>query len=278
MISALIVAAVIIAALIIMKSGDGGFEKAVLIVAAAVVIVIGGAALSTAAASSPVFLAVIAAFAVGAVIAIIKDSGGNKEYRKATAESREFEPSGKSEAELLKSLKGIKKGSTIPFGRYKWKVLKTYKGEALIMTEKIVEARPFHTSAYGAEWGDCTLRKYLNGPFLKDNFGEGEKKLIVPSVAFCLNDTEEGEVPYVAAGSKDSVFLLSRAELNEYLKGEELIGYFGGKRFDWWLRDTGITTAFAVNRFLESMPVEIEQVICVASNCGVRPAMWIRIK
>ena len=188
MISALIVAAVIIAALIIMKSGDGGFEKAVLIVAAAVVIVIGGAALSAAAASSPLFLAVIAAFAVGAVIAIMKDSGGNKEYRKATAESREFEPSAESEAELLKSLKGIKKGSAIPFGRYKWKVLTTYRDKALIMTEKIVEARPFHTSAYGAEWGDCTLRKYLNGPFLKDNFGEGEKKLIVPSAASCLND------------------------------------------------------------------------------------------
>ena len=277
MISALIVAAVIIAALIIMKSGDGGFEKAVLIVVAAVVIVIGGAALSTAAASSPVFLAVIAAFAVGAVIAIMKDSGGNKEYRQAMAESREFEPSGKSEAELLKSLKGIKKGSTIPFGRYKWKVLTTDGDKALIMTEKIVEARPFHTSAYGAAWGDCTLRKYLNGPFLKDNFGEGEKKLIVPSAASCLNDTQQGEKPYIAS-KPDSVFLLNRFECGEYVKDSDMVGYFGGKRFNWWLRDTGITTAFAVNCFLESMPVEIEQVICVASNCGVRPAMWIRIK
>ena len=277
MISALIVAAVIIAALIIMKSGDGGFEKAVLIVAAAVVIVIGGAALSAAAASSPVFLAVIAAFAVGTVIAIMKDSGGNKEYRKATAESREIEPSVKSEAELIKGLKGIKKGSAIPFGRYKWKVLTTDGDKALIMTEKIVEARPFHTSAYGAAWGDCTLRKYLNGPFLKDNFGEGEKKLIVPSVAFCLNDTEQGEKPYIAS-KPDSVFLLNRFECGEYLSNEEKIAYFGGKRFNWWLRDTCITDAFAVNCFLESMPVEIEQVICVASNCGVRPAMWIRIK
>lgn len=277
MISALIVAAVIIAALIIMKSGDGGFEKAVLIVVAAVVIVIGGAALSAAAASSPLFLIVIAAFAVGTVIAIMKDSGGNKEYRKAKAESREIEPSVKSEAELIKGLKGIKKGSTIPFGRYKWKVLTTDGDKALIMTEKIVEARPFHTSAYGAAWGDCTLRKYLNGPFLKDNFGEGEKKLIVPSVAFCLNDTEQGEKPYIAS-KPDSVFLLNRFECGEYLSNEEKIAYFGGKRFNWWLRDTCITDTFAVNCFLESMPVEIEQVICVASTCGVRPAMWIRIK
>ena len=277
MIAALIVAAVIIAALIIMKSGDGGFEKAVLIVVAAVVIVIGGAALSAAAASSPLFLVVIAAFAVGAVIAIMKDSGGNKEYRKATAESREFEPSGKSEAELLKSLKGIKKGSTIPFGRYKWKVLTTYKDRALIMTEKIVEARPFHTSAYGAEWGDCALRKYLNGPFLKDNFGEGEKKLIVPSAASCLNVTQQGEEPYIASGL-DSVFLLNRFERGEYVKDSDMVGYFGGKRFNWWLRDTSITNAFAVYCFMEHMPVEVKSITCVADNCGVRPAMWIRIK
>lgn len=62
------------------------------------------------------------------------------------------------------------------------------------------------------------------------------------------------------------------------MKGEELIGYFGGKRFDWWLRDTGITTAFAVNCFMEHMPVEVKGITCVAGSCGVRPAVWIRIK
>jgi hypothetical protein len=56
-------------------------------------------------------------------------------------------------------------GDILSFGSYKWRVLDIQNDTALIITEEIIEQRPYHDRYVDITWADCELRKYLNGEF-----------------------------------------------------------------------------------------------------------------
>ncbi|MEG0775510.1 DUF6273 domain-containing protein, partial [Clostridium sp.] len=56
-------------------------------------------------------------------------------------------------------------GDKIVLDRYEWRILDIQNNTALIITEDIIEQRPYHDAYKDITWADCALRKYLNGEF-----------------------------------------------------------------------------------------------------------------
>lgn len=53
----------------------------------------------------------------------------------------------------------------IQFGKYVWRVLAIEDDRALIITDKIIEQRPYHNKYVDITWADSSLREYLNTEF-----------------------------------------------------------------------------------------------------------------
>lgn len=70
-------------------------------------------------------------------------------------------------------------GDKMQFGKYIWRVLAVQDGRALIITDKIIEQRPYHNEYVEITWADSSLREYLNNEFY-DGFSDAEKARIVP--------------------------------------------------------------------------------------------------
>ncbi|MCL1987589.1 MAG: DUF6273 domain-containing protein, partial [Firmicutes bacterium] len=59
----------------------------------------------------------------------------------------------------------IKIGEIIPFSAYNWRVLDVQKNQALLLSDLILEERPYHREYTAITWENCTLRHYLNNDF-----------------------------------------------------------------------------------------------------------------
>ena len=181
----------------------------------------------------------------------------------------------------------------VRFGGYAWRVLDVQADKALLITEDIVEKRPYNHLYTDVTWETCTLRRYLNEEFLlKINYPERIR--ILEATNANANNR------WCAAGggnaTKDKVFLLSV---------EETAGYFGDSgqlrswkpgnlgyvsdKFNktrsanyrnepwwWWLRSPG-------NRGYNVANVGKNGHLVMSGNYadnwegGVRPAVWINL-
>ena len=59
-----------------------------------------------------------------------------------------------------------------------WRVLKKSGKRMLVITEKIIDARPFHETARAIRWRHSDLCAWLNGDFMDKAFTDAERKLI----------------------------------------------------------------------------------------------------
>ena len=195
-------------------------------------------------------------------------------------------------------------GDKIKFGNHEWRVLDICDKCALIITESIIEQRPYHVKMAETTWADCGLRKYLNTEFL-DSFSEEDRaKIILTTNQNPANPwygTEDGET------TQDMVFLLdveeavckyfgdsshhlqNRRPTEKYWfhKNDEnnakRIATYQGHGYWWWLRSLGRNGKNAVY---------IHHDGCVGINGnsvffrnfgperdgGVRPALWINLE
>lgn len=167
-------------------------------------------------------------------------------------------------------------GSTIKLGGCDWQVLETKDGKALVVSEKILSQRSYHSADEAITWKHSEMRRYLNGEFYETTFSAEEKGQIAET-RIVNNDNRK----YNTTGGSDTtdkVFLLSLDEAEKYFddnlarttltkKGEES---------HWWLRSPGceqVTAAY----------VEYDGIICygyghwsgILSSGGVRPALWL---
>jgi len=94
-------------------------------------------------------------------------------------------------------------------------VLKTYSNRALLITENIIERRPYNDKYVDTSWENCALRKYFNGE-LYDSFSKEEEALIAETSISNNNNPWYGTIG--GRDTKDKMFLLSI---------EEVIYYFG---------------------------------------------------
>lgn len=100
-------------------------------------------------------------------------------------------------------------GSTMLFGGYQWRILDIQDNAALIMTEYMIEQRPYNDYAGEVTWADCSLRKYLNGEFYNKFTPDEQSKIIQ-----VLNKNQDNQW-YGTRGGEDTmdyIFLLSIQE------------------------------------------------------------------
>ena len=196
-------------------------------------------------------------------------------------------------------------GSFLSFGGYKWRVLDIQNNAALIITEEIIEQRPYHDAYKDITWADCALRKYLNGEFY-DKFNATEQSRIIPVINKNQNNQWYGT--YGGEDTQDSVFLLNLEEVCKYFgdsrsklhnRGKNQRYWFERKdennskriaRLEankewcwwWWLRSPGRVNVKAVyihgdgNIGIQGNNILKGNISDGKCTGGVRPALWLR--
>ena len=177
---------------------------------------------------------------------------------------------------------------------------------ALLITEYIIEQRPYHDAYKDITWADCALRKYLNGEFY-ESFTASEQSGIIPVLN--KNPDNQWYGSEGGADTQDRIFLLDVEEVAcRYFGDSSSKLYHPGKnqrywfeRKDennskrsanvegqdwhtwWWLRSPGRINAKAVyihgngdigiqgNNILKG---NIGDGRCIG---GVRPALWLKL-
>ncbi|NLP47763.1 MAG: hypothetical protein GX345_02335 [Clostridiales bacterium] len=217
-------------------------------------------------------------------------TGGGKD-----AEGESQSPEGE---EVFVSRKKAKVGDKIHFGKYEqdkadedlgWLVLKKEGGKLLLISDKVIDLKSYHSKRSSVTWETSDLRLWLNDEFLNKAFSSQERKRIVET-NIKTNDNEKYNTP---GGNevKDKVFLLSLEEAEEFFE-EDLARRSAGTAFaeekglklspdqlylgmsPWWLRSPGrsATDASYVNvdgRIYDTIPVD-------NAAPGVRPLIWVK--
>lgn len=205
---------------------------------------------------------------------------------------------------VIQYLESAAVGDTILFGTYEqdnntsngkesieWLVLAKVDNRVLIISQHALDSQPYNTEYVNITWEDCTLREWLNGDFFNAAFSN-EEKAIIPMVTVSADknlnySTDSGKA------TKDKVFLLSVAEVNEYFKNDEEricmptpYAKANGARTSsdyikddvatcwWWLRSSGVTQNFAA-LVDDAVGVRSSGYGVSNSHGGVRPAIWI---
>ena len=194
-------------------------------------------------------------------------------------------------------------GDHIVLGNYNWQVLDIQEERALLITEDMIEQRPYHDAYEETTWADCALRQYLNGEFY-DRFTVVDQARIIP----ILNENLDNQWYGTKGGesTQDRLFLLSLDEVCSYFgdsrsklydKGknqrywferkdennEKRVARFQGTATWWWLRSpgrVGLKAAYVHgdgnigiqgNNILKG---NIGDGRCIG---GVRPSLWLKI-
>ena len=107
------------------------------------------------------------------------------------------------EGEVMSSQQPLQIGDTVHMGKHDWIVLDVQNNRALLITEKILFQRVYHTDCTAIIWAQCDLHRYLNGDFC-NMFNSSERSRILQA-----NEAE------------DHIFLLSVEEAEQYFSMKE---------------------------------------------------------
>ena len=185
-------------------------------------------------------------------------------------------------------------GSIIPFGDYDWRVLDVQNDKALLLSEKVIEKRTYHSSMVNITWEKCELRRYLNGEFY-NKFNANEKGGIAETNVKTSNNPWYG----TAGGSdtKDKIFLLSIEEVVKHFGDSGQLrskspnskwwidDQYNSARIAkdssetvswWWLRSPGNISTSAAH-VLEGGYVHIKGDYAHFLSGGVRPVLWLNL-
>jgi hypothetical protein len=188
-------------------------------------------------------------------------------------------------------------GDIIVFDRFEWRVLDMKDGMAFIVTERIVELRPFHSKYKDTTWHNCETRSYLNGAFF-DGFEESNKAKILETT---IQNPDNPWYGTSAGGdSKDRIFLLDLEEAckyfgdstdklhnrgnNRYWKKNDpnnakrlALAPIGNGCWWWWLRSPGRHNRLAAYVHGTDGCVGVNGNNVTNSLGGIRPALWLKL-
>jgi len=154
---------------------------------------------------------------------------------------------------------------TIVFGGLRWLILAEQDNKRLLISEQVLDCKPYHTRQQDITWAECSLRAYLNGEFLSKTFTTEEQAHIIKQ-----NETT------------DKIFLLSLEEVMQYFGDNDQFNETRrarntqGKYNYWWLRSPGAKACFAAIVRSDGL-VNTKGRIVDDAGGGVRPAMWVGI-
>jgi hypothetical protein len=205
-------------------------------------------------------------------------------------------------------------GSTYSFAGYDWRVLDVKNNRALLISEKVLEERPYHRPGGEITWEQCTLRKYLNEEFY-NKLGVAKSAIVETRINNPKNqwyDTMGGNATI------DKLFLLSLDELVKFFgdsgdllnkrrkncygkvknDGRFIVDSYDsariakdgrGRVLKWWLRSPGLNSSHAANVNLNGsvsvsgVDVDVDFDLDYGLDfdkffyCGVRPALWLNL-
>ncbi len=133
-----------------------------------------------------------------------------------------------------------REGGLVYFGGLFWRVLEWNADEnrALVLSEDILEVRPYHSEWTAMTWKECDLRAYLNGEFLENTFTEEERariRLGNVNTPYRTTETPAGGI------TKTAFSLLSADEAAAYFPDDasRAACLRSGEPCWWWLRSPG---------------------------------------
>ena len=160
---------------------------------------------------------------------------------------------------------------------------------ALLLTEQVVELRPYNKKPGAVTWEECSLRGYLNTTFTR-YFSNDEISIIVKSLI--SNEANLWSGVKGGQATDDYFFLLSLDEIDNYF---DKSGYYRDKVIKrtnritnscdkdraiiepWWLRSPGKTSADAA--FVTGGGcIYVGGQVVNSYDIGVRPAVWLSLK
>lgn len=195
-------------------------------------------------------------------------------------------------------------GSLIKYGKYEqdndssngiedieWIILAKDDNKMLVISDKAIDCKQYHSSYGNTTWEECSLRRWLNDTFVNEAFTpEEQEKILTTNVTADANpdyDTDAGN------DTEDKVFLLSIEEANRYFKydserqcipteyakanGAYTYEIDGASNCFWWLRSQGgysNKSASVVNS--DGTVSKYGNAVDDNRDC-VRPAMWISL-
>jgi hypothetical protein len=222
----------------------------------------------------------IAAAAVVAVIAalslffgVIKPTMDRVAVAQRIAENRAAEE--QRIAEARQTLANPSVGDTVYFGDAYWRVLEVQDGQALLISQDILEQRAYNDEDTAVSWETCTLRAYLNGEFLNSHFSTEEQGRIALTEVINNDNPEYGTDG--GADTQDKLFLLSIEEAEQYFSSDnDRIATYQGADSWWWLRSPGGGAGRAVGVSGDGGAGAIGAGVDGDSH-GLRPALWLNL-
>ena len=138
----------------------------------------------------------------------------------------------------------------IRFGKYDWFVLDKQSDRMLLITEKVIEKRPFHHERAAITWESSDICRYLSGEFYS-SFNDSERERIIE----VTNENACNPWYGTSGGSStnDKIYLLSIDEIISYFgdSGQIKTRYMYPSPWGDWCRDEflpWIDDEFNVNR------------------------------
>jgi hypothetical protein len=133
---------------------------------------------------------------------------------------------------------------------YAWLVLAVEDNRVLLITEAVIDKRPYNAEHVDITWENCTIRQWLNNEFFACLPSSVKDRIVETDLA--NDDNTEFGVPG-GNTTKDRVFLLSIDEAKRYFSSDEQRQAPLQVRGDsesrgawrWWLRSPGNSAASA---------------------------------
>ena len=197
-------------------------------------------------------------------------------------------------------------GDIVAFGAYEqdndptngkepieWYVLARDGGRMLVISKYGLDVQTYNRELADVSWEACTLRDWLNGPFLEEAFS-AEERAMIPTVTVSADSNPECDTP-PGKTTKDRVFLLSIPEVKQYMDSIEArkceptayaLAQGAGPEDDdaelscsWWLRSPGVHASHASCILEDTSETYAGEMNCFGFSVNdfgaIRPAMWI---
>lgn len=193
-------------------------------------------------------------------------------------------------------------GGVVTFGSYEqdnnldngkepveWIVLQTDVDRAFLISRYCLDAHPYNTDFMPMTWEKCTLRVWLNEPFLSDLFSPEEQARILPTAV--VNEDNPYYGTYGGKDTVDSIYLLSVGEAYQFFPEEAsraalptayaaargaYVNEATGNTW-WWLRTAGVRRIDASGVRQDGRISGYGSRDVYRPSGAIRPVLWVQI-
>lgn len=200
--------------------------------------------------------------------------------------------------EEIASVDEVWVGERVTFGTYpqsnvlsdeaepiQWRILAVEENRVLLLSQSLLDYRPYHQEDKNVTWRTCSLRRWLNRDFMNAAFGQDDQD----KIAVVTHQNPKNET-YGTKGGKatdDRIFLLTTEEAERYLtfywnlRGDNTAYARAVLQSDavstgWWLRSPGADGSSAAYVDADGV-IHMDGMVVDERGIAVRPALWVEI-